>query len=148
MDYFNGQLHGLADCYSGDGALILKEYYIRGLAASAELWHNFNGQTLSAQIICGISGLPLRNLCLRELGYARFMSQMPHQIIQKDHDQALVLIRNWHPQEENICLVKVRCPSTGCFYALRVPPTMKTIKAAVAWTFRLEEKHYQPQKET
>ena len=28
----------------------------------------------------------------------------------------------------------VRCPSTGGRYLLRVPPTMKTCRQAVAWT--------------
>lgn len=33
-------------------------------------------------------------------------------------------------------------------YYLCVPPTMKTCKESVAWTFRMEEKDYQPSQET
>jgi len=40
---------------------------------------------------------------------------------------------------EDIVLLKVRDTSTGVFYVLRVPPTMKTCKEARAWTFGLKE---------
>lgn len=37
--------------------------------------------------------------------------------------------------EEPIMLVKVRDPSTGRFHILRVPPSMRTCRQAIAWTF-------------
>ena len=57
----------------------------------------------------------------------------------KDYD--LVKI-DWNKEEEPLCLVKVRCPSTGAFYTLRVPPKTKTVKEAVAWTFGISEEKY------
>jgi hypothetical protein len=44
--------------------------------------------------------------------------------------------------------VKVRDPSTDRVYALRVPPTIETAQAAVAWTFDTDPVDYQPTKET
>ena len=46
-----------------------------------------------------------------------------------------------------ICLVKVKCPSAEVYYTLRVPPEMKTCKEAVAWTFHMGKKEYNPQEE-
>lgn len=40
--------------------------------------------------------------------------------------------------------VAVVCPSTGRRYLLRVPPTVTTAKAGVAWTFGLSEAEYLP----
>ena len=89
----------------------------------------------------------IRRICLEELGYARFLSQVDHQVIEKDGEYELVRI-DWHKNEEPICLVKVKCPSTGAFYTLRVPLDMKTVKQAVAWTFGLKPSQYCPEKET
>ena len=81
------------------------------------------------------------------MGYSRFLAQMKHDVIEKDGDQELVKI-DWIKSEEPICLVKVRCPSTGAFYALRVPPGIKSVKQAVAWTFGVKEEAYVPDVET
>ena len=52
------------------------------------------------------------------------------------------------PRGEPAVIVRVTCPSTGGEYRLRVPPTMQTCAAAVAWTFRKEAKEYAPTVET
>jgi hypothetical protein len=44
--------------------------------------------------------------------------------------------------------VLVQDPSTDRRYCLRVPPTVKTAKEAVAWTFDTEAKAYNPSVET
>ncbi len=81
------------------------------------------------------------------MGYGRFLSQVTHQILDKAGDYELVKI-DWHKREEPIYLVKVKCPSTGAFYTLRVPPTVKTVKEGVAWTFHLDQEEYNPEIET
>ena len=43
--------------------------------------------------------------------------------------------------------MKVKCPSTEAFYTLRVPPTMKTVEDAVAWTFGMSGIEYSPEQE-
>jgi hypothetical protein len=40
--------------------------------------------------------------------------------------------------------VLVKCPSSGRDYVLRVPPAMKSARDAVAWTFGMTAKEYQP----
>ena len=40
--------------------------------------------------------------------------------------------------------VLVKCPSTGRNYVLRVPPSIRTAREAVAWTFNIAADKYQP----
>jgi len=49
---------------------------------------------------------------------------------------------------EPIRVIKVRDSTTKKYYILRVPPTVKTCKQAIAWTFGMEEDEYDPIKET
>jgi hypothetical protein len=41
-----------------------------------------------------------------------------------------------------VVAVLVKCPSTGRNYVLRVPPTMKSAREAVAWTFGMKPDEY------
>lgn len=49
---------------------------------------------------------------------------------------------------EPIFAVQVHCPSTGRMYLLRVPPTVRTAREAVAWTFDVPAEAYRPFAET
>ena len=102
---------------------------------------------MTAHHVLKMRNTAVRRMCLEELGYARFFSQIEHELLDRDGEYELVKI-NWHKREESICLVKVKCPSTGAFYTLRVPPAMETIKEVIAWTFQIKEKDYQPALET
>lgn len=69
--------------------------------------------------------------------------------IQTDQDGKRVLYRIDWRDDEPIVAVKVQCPSTGQIYFLRVPPAIKTCRAAVAWTFGFDKvSTYQPLLET
>jgi len=145
--YRVGLLHGIEKKWHEDGRLESTKAYARGM--QIPLWVNnliVSGQ-LKAVHILKVTNAEVRRLCLEELGYERFLSQMEHEVIEKEGEQELVRI-NWVKREEPICLVKVKCPSTQTFYTLRVPPSMKTIKDAVAWTFGMKNKEYVPEIET
>ena len=145
--YRNGLLHGIQKMWSDDGSVKPSQAYVNGLAVPMWVNNLLISGALKAEHILKIGNAAVRRLCLEQLGYARFLSQMKHEIIDKGDEQELVKI-NWIKQEEPICLVKVQCPSTGAFYTLRVPPNMKTVKEAVAWTFGLDQKVYNPESET
>ena len=102
---------------------------------------------LTAKDIINTRNAAVRRICLEELGYERFLFQVGGTVIDKDGDQDLVQV-DWHKSEEPIYLVKVKCPSIGVFYTLRVSPNVKTVKEAIAWTFRMKPKDYSPQIET
>ena len=145
--YERGLLHRIRILYDEQGRISRKEMYVRGRRADPEFLEIINSRELEAADILKIGNSELRRACLEELGYERFLAELKHEIIDRKEDYELVKI-NWHKREEQIHLVKVKCPSTGAFYTLRVPPAMKTIKEAIAWTFGMEDKEYLPEQET
>ena len=144
--YRGGVLHGVEKMWHEDGKLQSTKAYARGM--QIPIWVNnlIVSRELKAEHILKITNAEVRRLCLEELGYERFLSQMEHEVIEKEGEQELVRI-NWSKREEPICLVKVKCPSTQTFYTLRVPPSMDTVKKAVAWTFGMKDKEYIPEQE-
>jgi len=145
--YQAGRRHGLFRLWTPNGDLKEKYFYIRGVQIEPQYAKLLEDGALSARIITRIQNAEVRRVCLEEYGYARFLTEVKHEIVDRDGEQELVKLR-WHPREEMLWLVKVKCPSTGAFYTLRVPPEMKTVKAAVAWTFDVEADKYDPVKET
>ena len=145
--YRGGIRHGVEKKWGEDGKVQSNKVYARGV--EIPLWVNdlIVSRKLRAEHILKINNTEVRRLCLEELGYERFLSQMEHTVIEKEGEQELVKI-DWIKREEPICLVKVKCPSTGSFYTLRVPPASKTIKEAVAWTFGVPVSKYNPESES
>lgn len=156
--YGNGQIkesimyiHGRRDgeCYKGlaDGRMYSRKFYIRDVNIPEDIYKIIKTDQLTAKRVLLIENTEIRRIALEHLGYERFLSQVEHQVLERSGDQELVRI-DWHKNEEPIFLVKVKCPSTGAFYTLRVPPNSKTIKAAIAWTFWLKSNEYKPERET
>ena len=145
--YRNGRLHGTEKEWSEDGKLQSSKAYTDGMQIPVWVNNLLASGTLKAEHILRIGNTAVRRFCLEALGYSRFLAQMKHEVVEKEGDQELVKI-DWIKREEPICLVKVKCPSTGAFYTLRVPPKMKTVKEAVAWTFGVDQKVYNPEAET
>lgn len=146
-NYWQGKRHGIWKEFDPQGRIEVYQLYVLGARLAGRTERSLRRGRLNARSIARIQSSNVRRICLTELGYARLLNDCPYEII--DHDEANTLIRlRWHPQEEMVYLVKVRCPSTGVFYTLRVPPDVKTVKAAVAWTFEVAEADYQPEEET
>jgi antitoxin component YwqK of YwqJK toxin-antitoxin module len=144
--YSNGLKHGYQKQWDENGKLITEEVYTRGIRVPRDIHRLIISERLNAKIILGIQNAAVRRVCLDEFGYARFLSQVKHEIIEKYGDYELIKI-DWTKREEPIYLVKVKCHSTGAYYTLRVPPHMKTIKQAIAWTFYMDKDQYSPIKE-
>ena len=147
MNFVDDQPHGIREEYAEDGSLVAKEIYVRGVKMPLKKYEQFLAGQLPAKDILEIKNSAVRRILVEEFGYARILAEMSHEVIERDGEQELVRIV-WRLREEPICLVKVKCPSTGAFYTLRVPPTMKTVKNAVAWTFDVKADEYEPAKET
>ena len=142
-----GLPHGINNYWDESGKLKGKKIFIEGVLITNKIHNLVNSGELSAKHILEIKNAAVRRVCLEELGYEKFLAQLEHEVIDKKEDYELIRI-NWHKREEPICLVKVKCPSTGAYYTLRVPPRMKTVQDAVAWTFEMKAKEYDPEKET
>ena len=145
--YSVGLISGVVTKWNEDGTFKSKHIYARGALLPEKIQKVINAGELDAKFILSLKNATLRSICLEELSYGRFLSQMPHEIIHKEGDYELIRI-NWHEREEPISLVKVKCPSTDTFYTLRVPPSVNTVKKAIAWTFRMKDKEYLPEQET
>jgi len=50
--------------------------------------------------------------------------------------------------EQRIVALRVVCPSTAHEYIIRVPPSMKTVPQALAWTFDVKPGEYVLAQET
>jgi len=144
--YANGVKHGYQKYWDLNGKLISEAVYTRGVRIPGEIYELIASNRLNAKTILRIRNSAVRRVCLDELGYSVFLSQTEHEVIEKDGDYELVKIA-WNKREEPICLVKVKCHSTGAYYTLRVPPTMQSVKEAIAWTFHMKKDRYNPVKE-
>ncbi len=147
QNYVQGRRHGEYYRWMPDGRKYSRRCFVRGVEIPAGIFKLIESDRLTSQDILKIDNSEVRRIALEHLGYARFLSQVDHQVIERVGDQELVRI-DWHKNEEPIFLVKVKCPSTGAFYTLRVPPDAKSIQEAIAWTFWLKPQAYKPEKET
>jgi hypothetical protein len=145
--YSNGLKHGYHKHWDPSGKLISEAVYTKGIRVPRKIHRLIASNKLNAKVILGVRNSAVRRVCLDEFGYERFLSQVEHIVIEKDGDYELVKI-DWNKQEEPIHLVKVKCHSTGAYYTLRVPPRMKTVKQAIAWTFHMDKDQYNPIKES
>ncbi|WP_211244187.1 DUF6745 domain-containing protein [Actinospica robiniae] len=107
--------------------------------------------TLTPQIIQGERNAEVRRIMLEHYGHERYIVDSGAKPMQED--EAGRLWQVFIEGDEPISMVEVvnsTAEPDGTFrtYWLRVPPHMRTAKAAVAWTFGLTEEEYQPQIQT
>lgn len=125
-----------------------KDELIEGIINLSDYEYLFNifegGQP---QEITKISNATLRREALQFYGVEKFFKNMKTQKIHQDGKNELLTLR-WHGQESVITMVKVIDSTTKDVYLIRVPPDMKTVRQAIAWTFHMKENEYQPLKET
>jgi hypothetical protein len=96
--------------------------------------------------------LERRRLLVDAYGPARYLEDSDAEVL----DESEYGVLYYKPQgrrEEPLVMVKVRNSTPepdGTFkhYYLRVPPSMRSAKQAVAWTFGLQEDDYSPSRET
>jgi hypothetical protein len=92
-----------------------------------------------------------RRVMLERFGSERFMRAARADVLDADTDAGgkRELLAVPLPNDEPMVCLAVRCPSTGRQYLLRVPPTMRTCRQAVAWTAGFDDPDaYRPQRET
>jgi hypothetical protein len=93
----------------------------------------------------------VRRVMLERYGEARYLQDSGAKPIHRD--KSGVLFRKEIPGDEALVMVRVvnsTAEPDGHFksYYLRVPPTIETARAAVAWSFGMESKDYKPAVET
>ncbi|MFF2041544.1 DUF6745 domain-containing protein [Kitasatospora sp. NPDC058170] len=93
----------------------------------------------------------LRRVMLEHYGYERYLADSGAEPLHRD--ETGVLWRIQLPDDEAVVMVEVvnsTAEPDGTFrtYWLRVPPSTRTARAGVAWTFGIPEAEYHPQRET
>ena len=143
-----GRLH------HGDGpALAYRDGFVlnrwRGVTIPAEFAQTL--KALTPEIIRNERNAELRRIMLEHYGHDRYIVDSGAEPIQQDEAGKLwrVVLAN----DEPITMVEVvnsTAEPDGTFntYWLRVPPHTSTAKEAVAWTFGLTEREYEPQVQT
>lgn len=138
-----GRLHsfdGFAISYSSWGL-----FYIHGVAVSGDIV--MNPSSITVKRIEEERNLEVKRIMINRYGLSKFMADSKAIIVQTDDYGDLM--RKEVPGDEAIVMVKLvnsTAEPDGTFkdYFLRVPPTIKTAREGVAWSFSKEESHYAP----
>jgi hypothetical protein len=107
-----------------------------------------------AEDILGETNAEVRRCYQEKLGSERFghllgLIELDRNTDRFGHEQVLYRTRSKDKVVGDfIYFAKVVCPSTGRNYFLCVPPGMKTVEEAVAWTFGKRASEYRPSIET
>lgn len=151
--YRNGKRHGLTKdawgtvCYFYKGVLVPKKYIV-------------SPEKLTLKEVVGEPNTELRRIALEVHGIDRIEEEAAEIVDEDKSGQRLLKIefKGKVDKEDRVAtpafmFVKVfnsTAEPDGSFktYYLCVPPEMKRVKEAIAWTFRCEEKEYNPIHET
>ncbi|MGA4554006.1 DUF6745 domain-containing protein [Methylorubrum aminovorans] len=106
----------------------------RGVPVDARI--AFRPHELGIAEILGERNAERRRVMLERFGFETFMEAAEAEELDRDRDSGgeRRLLRVELAGDEPLVCVSVGCPSTGRRYFLRVPPSMRTCRQAVAWT--------------
>lgn len=147
-----------ARLHSGDGpALAFPDGFAlhawRGMPIPADFVSGLGpqGTGLDAARIRGEDNAELRRVMLEIYGYDRYLAEVGARPLHRDATG--VLWRIDLPNDEPVVMVEVlnstpEPDGSVRTYWLRVPPTTRTAREGVAWTFGFTEAEYQPARET
>jgi Lon protease-like protein len=111
----------------------------------------FRPETLGHEEVLAERNAERRRVMLERYGLDRFMTDAEAETLDEDRDAGgrRRLLRLKLEGDEDLVCVTVVCPSTERQYVLRVPPTMRTCRQAIAWTAGFDDPDmYSPLVET
>lgn len=132
----------VSDCYDSDFSTFEKEF----TAIVDTVYQVLKDKDVSFAEVIALPNAEIRRAVIEFIGLDSLMEKT--NVTPVDTSTFGDLIRVSVLNDEDIVVVKVQDSSTDRKYFLRVPPTVKTAKEAVAWTFNLTENDYNPSKET
>jgi hypothetical protein len=105
----------------------------RGIPVDARI--AFHPETISVEEVVNEPNVERRRVLLERLGYETFLRHAKARVLDRDRDAGgeRRLLRVPLSGDEDLVCVAVTCPSTGRDYMLRVPPSMRTCRQAIAW---------------
>lgn len=129
-----GRLH----CEAGPAFLYRDgwgDFFYHGTRIPAE-WGNLPYGQWEPKWLLKENNSELKRILIQAIGYSRIMYKLGSELIHSDGDMELRRIKA-DVDMEPIVLLKVVCPSTGAFYALRVDPSMTDCETARRSTFQM-----------
>jgi hypothetical protein len=111
----------------------------------------FRPETITAAEILAEANAELRRVLLERMGYEYFLNEAEAETLDRDRDPGgeRRLLRVPMERDEDLVCVSVICPSTGRRYIIRVPPTVRSCRQAVAWIAGFDDPYdYRPLVET
>jgi len=111
----------------------------------------FRPETITSREILAETNAELRRVLLERMGYESFLNEAEAETLDRDRDPGgeRRLLRVPMEGDEDLVCVSVICPSTGRQYIIRVPPTMRSCRQAVAWIAGFDDPDdYRPLVET
>jgi hypothetical protein len=111
----------------------------------------FAPETLTGPAILAERNAEVRRVMIERVGFERFVREVKALVLDTDTDRGgeRKLLRVNLDGDEPMVLVSIHCPSTGRQYLVRVPPTMRKCRQAVAWTAGFDNPDdYEPIAET
>jgi hypothetical protein len=124
-------------------------YAWRGMPVPADFLGELT--SLTPQRIRSEENAELRRVMLEYYGYDRYLAESDAQPVHRD--ETGILWRIALDDDEDVAMVEVvnstpEPDGTHRTYWLRVPPTTRTAKEGVAWTFGLQAEAYEPVRQT
>ncbi len=120
-------------------------WFYRGVQVTEQII--LRPETLTLEQILKEPNVEVRRVMIERFGADRLLRETER--VQTLNDSLWgTLYRMELPGDEPLVMVKVTCPSTGRKYFLRVPPTVRTAREAIAWTFDMQPRAYKPVNET
>lgn len=101
---------------------------------------------ITPQELLQIDNSERKREAIEKYGEEKLMDDLNGEVLDTEGDNKLVKV----PQQtgEDFVFVNVKDSSTPRRYLLRVPPTTKTVKEGIAWTFNMKTEEYNPTQET
>lgn len=122
-------------------------FYIQGVGVSEKLFYA-KPEDLDPAEVLGLENAQLRASFIGKIGLERIIQKLQGEVIDTDEGRGYSLIvlpmkavkvNSWdRDPDTKMVVLKVRCPSTGAFYCLRVPPQMTKVEQARQWTFGVD----------
>jgi len=127
----------------------LKIFALRGVPVPANVV--CEPHKLTAKRIESERNMEVRRVLIEVYGMGKYIRETEARIVERTENGVLYLKQQ--PGDEPIAIVQVKNSTPepdGTFkeYFLRVPPSMRTVQEAIAWTFGMSAQEYKPAAET
>lgn len=142
--YINGLRHGV---YADKSGTLL--YYYKSILVPR--LYILDAKSLSLDDILSEKNVEIRRIGCEIYGFDRMMREGKFEILDEDEFGNILLSRQIGKGNEelvNMKIVKVIDSTSGKEAFLQVPPEMKRVRQAIAWTFMKTEEEYHPDVET